>query len=62
MLWSHHEKIVVVDRRIAFIGGIDLAFGRWDTHNHCCVDNYPDLKVCTPCYGCELCIMHNDSN
>ena len=33
-LWSHHEKIVVVDRRVAFVGGIDLCPGRWDTKKH----------------------------
>ncbi|KAI9248403.1 hypothetical protein BY458DRAFT_560172 [Sporodiniella umbellata] len=32
--WSHHEKFVVIDNRIAFVGGIDLCFGRWDTHAH----------------------------
>lgn len=32
--WSHHEKLVVVDRSLAFVGGIDLGFGRWDTHAH----------------------------
>lgn len=25
--WSHHEKFVVVDNRIAFLGGIDLCYG-----------------------------------
>jgi len=35
-LWSHHEKIVVVDRRLAFVGGIDLAPGRYDNSNHKC--------------------------
>jgi phospholipase D1/2 len=39
--WSHHEKLVIVDRSIAFVGGIDLCFGRWDTHNHELMDNYP---------------------
>ncbi|KAJ3211026.1 hypothetical protein HK099_008107, partial [Clydaea vesicula] len=39
--WAHHEKIVVVDRKMAFIGGIDLCFGRWDTHNHNLADNDP---------------------
>lgn len=33
-LWSHHEKCVVVDQRIAFLGGIDLCYGRWDTTSH----------------------------
>jgi phospholipase D1/2 len=26
--WSHHEKFVVVDNRIAFLGGIDLCYGK----------------------------------
>ncbi|ETI43713.1 hypothetical protein F442_11304 [Phytophthora nicotianae P10297] len=33
-LWSHHEKIVSVDQRVSFVGGLDLCFGRWDTHGH----------------------------
>ena len=41
MRWSHHEKVVVVDRRIAFVGGIDLCFGRWDTHSHVLTDPFP---------------------
>lgn len=31
---SHHEKLVVVDDRVAFIGGIDLGRRRWDTRDH----------------------------
>lgn len=31
---SHHEKLVVIDGRLAFVGGIDLAEGRWDTPEH----------------------------
>jgi phospholipase D1/2 len=31
---SHHEKIVVIDDSIAFVGGNDLAKGRWDTPEH----------------------------
>ncbi|RYH29673.1 hypothetical protein EON65_07690 [archaeon] len=34
MLWSHHEKIVVIDRNVAFLGGVDLAFQRWDDEKH----------------------------
>lgn len=33
-LWAHHEKIVVVDQSVAFVGGIDLAYGRWDDVEH----------------------------
>lgn len=31
---SHHQKIVVVDDRIAFSGGLDLTIRRWDTTDH----------------------------
>lgn len=31
---SHHQKIVVVDDRVAFCGGIDLTKHRWDTPEH----------------------------
>jgi phosphatidylserine/phosphatidylglycerophosphate/cardiolipin synthase-like enzyme/uncharacterized membrane protein YdjX (TVP38/TMEM64 family) len=31
---SHHAKIVVIDDAVAFVGGIDLAKGRWDTPDH----------------------------
>ncbi|KAK4425907.1 Phospholipase D zeta 1 [Sesamum alatum] len=33
-LWSHHEKIVIVDHQICFIGGLDLCFGRYDFGEH----------------------------
>lgn len=28
--FSHHQKQVVVDRKIAYVGGIDIAYGRFD--------------------------------
>ncbi len=31
---SHHQKMVVVDDRVAFVGGIDLSRWRWDTPEH----------------------------
>ena len=34
MMWSHHEKCVIIDQSIAFMGGIDLCFGRWDDDLH----------------------------
>ena len=37
--WAHHEKICIVDHIIAFVGGIDLCFGRWDTPQHTVVDD-----------------------
>lgn len=30
----HHQKIVVVDDRLAFCGGIDVTTERWDTRDH----------------------------
>jgi phosphatidylserine/phosphatidylglycerophosphate/cardiolipin synthase-like enzyme len=29
--WSHHQKLVAVDEVVAFVGGVDLAYGRYDT-------------------------------
>lgn len=31
---SHHQKIVVVDGRVAFVGGMDLSKWRWDSREH----------------------------
>jgi phospholipase D1/2 len=31
---SHHQKVVVIDDRLAFAGGLDLTRGRWDTTEH----------------------------
>jgi phospholipase D1/2 len=31
---SHHQKVVVVDDKVAFVGGLDLTHGRWDTPEH----------------------------
>ncbi|KAH9926358.1 phospholipase D/nuclease [Amylocystis lapponica] len=39
--WSHHEKVVIVDQHRAAIGGLDLSFGRWDTHTHPLADVHP---------------------
>lgn len=30
----HHQKVVVVDDRVAFVGGLDLTRSRWDTSEH----------------------------
>ena len=31
---SHHQKVVVIDDALAFVGGLDLTHGRWDTPEH----------------------------
>ncbi|EQC36937.1 hypothetical protein, variant [Saprolegnia diclina VS20] len=38
-MWSHHEKIVCIDQRVAFVGGLDLCFGRYDTPEHALFDD-----------------------
>lgn len=34
ILWSHHEKAVVIDQQLAFLGGLDLCLGRYDDSHH----------------------------
>uniref|UniRef100_A0A8R1DXK1 Phospholipase n=1 Tax=Caenorhabditis japonica TaxID=281687 RepID=A0A8R1DXK1_CAEJA len=36
--WAHHEKLLVIDQLISFVGGVDLCFGRWDDHRHLLTD------------------------
>ncbi|KAL4290086.1 hypothetical protein GQ457_14G016290 [Hibiscus cannabinus] len=43
-LWSHHEKLVIIDYQICFIGGLDLCFGRYDTFEHKVGDNPPSVR------------------
>ena len=31
---SHHQKLVVIDDAVAFVGGLDLSTSRWDTRAH----------------------------
>lgn len=40
--WAHHEKFIVIDYDVAFIGGLDLCFGRWDNHQHPLADVHPE--------------------
>jgi phosphatidylserine/phosphatidylglycerophosphate/cardiolipin synthase-like enzyme len=31
---AHHMKLLVIDDKVAFCGGIDMTVGRWDTRDH----------------------------
>ncbi|RMZ36887.1 hypothetical protein AFCA_008092 [Aspergillus flavus] len=42
LYWAHHEKLCVIDGRIAFMGGLDMCFGRWDTNQHALADVHPE--------------------
>lgn len=47
LYYSNHQKILVVDGTVAFLGGIDLTVGRWDTDKHLLLDRqglYEDSK------------------
>ncbi|GMF08205.1 unnamed protein product [Ambrosiozyma monospora] len=37
--WAHHEKLAIIDHTIAFLGGIDLCYGRYDTPDHVLCDD-----------------------
>ena len=39
--WAHHEKFIVIDYNHAFIGGLDLCYGRWDLRQHLLADVHP---------------------
>ncbi|RPB03820.1 phospholipase D [Choiromyces venosus 120613-1] len=39
--WAHHEKFIVIDHKVAFAGGLDLCFGRWDLKQHPLADVHP---------------------
>lgn len=41
LYWAHHEKLLLIDGQIAFMGGLDLCFGRWDTNQHSIADAHP---------------------
>ena len=54
---SHHQKIVVVDDAVAFVGGIDLTKNRWDTSEHAAEDarrRSPDGKPYPPFHDMQM--------
>lgn len=62
LMWAHHEKLVAIDQQIAFVGGIDLCYGRWDDAHHRYVVH---CDVCFHRYiihsdvFCHRCIIHS---
>ena len=38
LMGSQHQKVVVIDDSVAFVGGLDLTRSRWDTPAHVCDD------------------------
>ena len=56
---SQHQKIVVVDDRVAFVGGLDLSKWRWDTSRHLPDDERrvdPDGEAYPPFHDVQMAI------
>jgi len=51
--FSHHQKFVVVDGQMAFLGGIDLAYGRWETPSFDVIID-PAIHVINDAYNMQL--------
>jgi phosphatidylserine/phosphatidylglycerophosphate/cardiolipin synthase-like enzyme len=54
---AHHQKIVVIDDRLAFAGGIDLTIDRWDTCGHSERDQFrvrPDGDPYRPVHDVQM--------
>jgi len=60
---SHHQKIVVIDDKVAACGGIDMAAERWDTSSHLENDRRRRLpgrrKIFPPWHDCIM-LMEGD--
>lgn len=39
---AHHQKVVIIDDSLAFVGGMDLTVGRWDTPRHAADEPFRD--------------------
>ncbi|MFH6785169.1 MULTISPECIES: phospholipase D-like domain-containing protein [Methylobacterium] len=56
---AHHQKLVCIDDRIAFCGGIDLTVGRWDTVAHTAGDplrTNPDGELYPPVHDLQMAV------
>ncbi|WEX73893.1 phospholipase D-like domain-containing protein [Sinorhizobium numidicum] len=54
---SHHQKLVSIDDRIAFVGGTDLTARRWDTPDHSAENNLrrdPDGNPYDPVHDIQV--------
>lgn len=59
---SHHQKVVVVDDAVAFVGGLDLAQCRWDTpehHPNHPLRVFPDGRPCRPFHDVQMMVDGN---
>ncbi|MEX2480057.1 MAG: VTT domain-containing protein [Gammaproteobacteria bacterium] len=56
---SHHQKVVVIDDAMAFVGGLDLTHCRWDTPEHRAEDprrDHPAGDSCPPFHDIQMAV------
>lgn len=56
---SHHQKVLVVDDAVAFVGGLDLTHCRWDTPAHRPDDpqrSHPSGDPCPPFHDVQMAV------
>ena len=45
VLWSNHEKLVIIDNMIAYVGGFDLCWWRYDNNQHPIYEKYNENNI-----------------
>ena len=62
--WTHHDKMCIVDQKYAFLGGVDLCYGRYDNWRHSLTDHHdpaqslwPGDDFYNPCAAESVCKM-----
>jgi phosphatidylserine/phosphatidylglycerophosphate/cardiolipin synthase-like enzyme/uncharacterized membrane protein YdjX (TVP38/TMEM64 family) len=56
---SHHQKVVVIDDAVAFVGGLDLTHCRWDSSEHRARDprrRHPEGGDCLPFHDVQMAV------
>jgi len=56
---SHHQKLVVIDDALAFVGGLDVTSGRWDTRAHAAEESRridPDGRRYAPFHDVQMAV------
>ena len=59
-LANYPVRIVSIDEDLAFVGGIDLTVGRWDTSDHAAVNPLrvnPDGSVYGPIHDLHMAVL-----
>ncbi|OWJ57685.1 phospholipase D-like domain-containing protein [Paraburkholderia caledonica] len=52
--FSHHQKSVIVDEKIAYVGGMDLCYGRFDDARYSLIANEKGREALNRYNGCVL--------